>query len=317
MWLTPKHVVSVDNFDSANELCRFFERVVRIKYAHEANRRFDVCSEYHDLLRRQVMASLFYQPSTRTRFSFESAMVQLGGSVIGTENAKEFSSTIKGESLQDSVTVVSHYAHVIIIRHPDVGSAAQAAAVSKVPVINAGDGIGEHPTQALLDLYTIWEHMPHNRTITLTLVGDLKRGRTVHSLVKLVKKFNQHPALGLKCRIVCISPDALRLPSELVELPGASVTEYRALNATLVADSDVIYMTRTQSEHGVVGQAEPIVLTPELAAQLRPTAKVLHPLPRNQELPVEIDAMPQAHYFAQAENGLYVRMQLLIDLLNY
>ncbi len=316
MWLTPKHVVSVDNFDSADELCKFFERVARLKRAHEAGVRSPLWNEYRGLLLGQVMASLFYQPSTRTRFSFESAMVQLGGSVIGTENAKEFSSTIKGESLQDSVIVVGHYAHVIIIRHPDVGSAAQAAEVSKVPVINAGDGIGEHPTQALLDLYTIWEQMPHDRAITLTLVGDLKRGRTVHSLVKLVKKFNKHPALGLECRIVCVSPDALKLPSELVELPGASVTEYRALSATLVAESDVIYMTRTQSEHGVIGQAEPIILTPALAAHLRPTAKVLHPLPRNQELPVEIDAMPQAHYFAQAENGLYVRMQLLIDLLD-
>ena len=315
MWLESNHVVSVDNFNSADELCRFFEKVARLKRAHEGGARSHLWHEYRDRLRGHIMASLFYQPSTRTRFSFESAMLQLGGSVIGTENAAEFSSTIKGESLQDSVLVVGYYAHVIVIRHPEVGSAAQAAQVSKVPVINAGDGTGEHPTQALLDLYTIWEQLSEKHTFTLTLVGDLKRGRTVHSLVKLVKKFNRHPALGLECRIVCISPDALRLPSELVTLSGAEVTEYRKLSKRLVQESDVIYMTRTQSEHGVVGQADPIVLTPELAEFLRPGAKILHPLPRNEELPVTIDTLPQAHYFAQAENGLYVRMQLLLDLL--
>lgn len=316
MWLTPKHVVSVDNFNSADELCKFFERVARLKSAHEAGVRSSPWKEYYNLLRGQVMASLFYQPSTRTRFSFESAMVQLGGSVIGTENAKEFSSTIKGESLQDSVTVVGHYAHVIVIRHPDVGSAAQAAAVSRVPVINAGDGVGEHPTQALLDLYTIWEQMKKGyRVRTLTLVGDLKRGRTVHSLVKLVKKFNRDPALRLNIRIVCVSPETLRLPMELRTLCGASTTEQRTLTPELVQESDVIYMTRTQSEHGAV-QADTLVLTPAIAAQLSPTAIILHPLPRNEELPVGIDHLSQAHYFEQAENGLYVRMQLLIDLLN-
>ena len=316
MWLESNHVVSVDNFNSAGELCRFFERVARLKRAHEKKKSSGRWSKYRDLLRGQVMASLFYQPSTRTRFSFESAMLQLGGSVIGTENAAEFSSTIKGESLQDSIAVVGHYAQVIVIRHPDVGSAALAAQVSKVPIVNAGDGIGEHPTQALLDLYTIWENLPKNHALTLTLVGDLKRGRTVHSLVKLVKKFNGQPDLGLDCKIVCVSPEALRLPSELVASPGASVSEHQELSERLVQDSDVIYMTRTQSEHGAIGQADPIILTPELASLLAPKAKVLHPLPRNQELPVSIDNLPQAHYFAQAENGLYVRMQLLIDLLN-
>lgn len=315
MWLDSKHVVSVDDFNSADELRQFFERVRVLKKAHRSGWQSIMWQPYRDLLRGRVLASLFYQPSTRTSFSFESAMIQLGGSVIGTENAKEFSSAIKGETLQDSITVVGYYAHAIVLRHPDVGSAAQAAAVSSVPVINAGDGVGEHPTQALLDLYTIWETLPENRqTLNLTLVGDLKRGRTVHSLVKLVKKFNNSPVLDLRCNVACVSPETLCLPSGLLALSGAFTTEHRELTAELVQESDVIYMTRTQSEHGVV-QADTIVLTPSLADMLRPTAKILHPLPRNEELPVEIDRLPQAHYFAQAENGLYVRMQLLLDLL--
>jgi len=317
MWLDSNHVVSVDDFNSANELRLFFERVQALKTAHRAGWKSALWQPYRDLLRGRVLASLFYQPSTRTRFSFESAMIQLGGSIIGTENAKEFSSTIKGETLEDSVIVVSYYAHAIVIRHPDVGSAAQAAAVSSVPVINAGDGVGEHPTQALLDLYTIWENLPEDRQmLTLTLVGDLKRGRTVHSLVKLVKKFNNSAALSRCCRIVCVSPEALQLPRELVAVPGASVAEHRELTEALVRESDVIYMTRTQSEHGAV-QADTLVLTPAIAAQLSPTAIILHPLPRNEELPVEIDNLQQARYFThQVENGLCVRMQLLIDLLD-
>ncbi len=263
-------------------------------------------------LRRMIGVTCFYQPSMRTRFSFESAILRLGGQYIGTEAAGMFSSAIKGESIEDSTRIMAGYGDFIVLRSENAGDAAKAAAVSTVPIINAGDGTGEHPTQAFLDLYTIEKHFGRGKEITVTFVGDLKRGRTVHSLIKLLAAM--HEKLVRVREIICVAPPELQLPDEIFADAQhiGTISRVHWLSPEILGLTDIIYMTRTQREYGQV-EFDPsaFTLTPERAQMLPETSIILHPLPRNDELPPAIDFDPRARYFGQAQNGLYVRMALL------
>lgn len=264
------------------------------------------------ILSRRIMASLFYQPSTRTRLSFESAMYRLGGEVISTENAKEFSSTIKGESLEDTIRVVGAFAHVIVLRHPADDAAIRAAEVSRVPVINAGSGTDQHPTQALLDLYTIKKELGHIDSISIALVGDLLRGRTVRSLAYLLAKFRN-------IRIVFVYGEGMAVHEGILEHlteHGVPFSHTHDL-ARIASEVDVIYMTRFQKEWIADNAAslqaayDTTLFTEEVAQRLPAHAIVLHPLPRNQEIYEAFDSDPRAAYFRQSDNGVPIRMALL------
>ncbi|MHB1524336.1 MAG: aspartate carbamoyltransferase [Candidatus Dormibacteria bacterium] len=268
------------------------------------------------LLPGRVMATLFYEPSTRTRLSFESAMLRLGGQVVSTENARDFSSAIKGETLEDTVRIVGGYSDCIVLRHPEEGAAARAAAVSTVPVINAGDGRGEHPTQALLDLYTIRAELGRLDGLRVVMAGDLANGRTVHSLIRLL---SQYPGL----RVTLAGPEQLRLPTPAVQALRRSGAEVREAESLLeaVVDADVVYQTRIQAER----LSEPLEesgrdaarfrVTKEVMAALPQGAVVMHPLPRVGEIDPDVDSDPRAAYFRQARNGVPVRMALLARVL--
>lgn len=262
-----------------------------------------------DLLRGYVLATLFFEPSTRTRLSFETAMHRLGGSVVGFSSA-ESTSVAKGETLADTVRTVDQYADVIVIRHPQIGSAQVAAEVAEHPVINGGDGAGQHPTQALLDLYTIRSERGQVDGLTIALCGDLKYGRTVHSGVWIYRHY--------PCRLILVSPESLRMPAEIVAALGAKgvpVEETTDLEAAL-AEADVLYMTRIQKER-FADPAEyerlkgSYILTREMIERVNPRVTVMHPLPRVDEISPDVDGLPGAAYFRQARNGVYVRMALL------
>lgn len=320
-----RHVINVRDF-SPEDLNSLFQRTTKLKSAYK-NRK-DWVSTQGQLLTGQILVSLFYEPSTRTRLSFESAMNLLGGRVIGTENAREFSSEVKGETLEDSIRIIGAYGDVIILRHYEVGAAARAASVSAVPIVNAGDGDGEHPTQALLDLYTIREALPRRNDLTVTFVGDLKNGRTVHSLAHL---FGQTASceLATVSHINFIGPESFQIPEAVtgyLKKFGVSFEVHVSLTPEVLATSDIVYMTRPQlerskSEKDRERAVESLIdgklytLTPKLADCLKKSAIIMHPFPRNKELPEELDVLPQARYFEQAGNGLYVRMALLLDLL--
>lgn len=268
------------------------------------------------VLEDKIMASLFYEPSTRTRFSFESAMLRLGGRLITTENAREFSSAAKGESLIDSTRIMNGYADIIVMRHHEAGSAKKAADVSRIPIINAGDGSGQHPTQALLDLYTIKDHFKHISGLTIAMVGDLKYGRTVRSLCYLLAKYEN-------LRIVFISPEVCAMEADIkdyLDRHGIPWEEETVLDAIL-PHADCVYMTRIQKERFVDPEqykdaAGKYILTLEKAQLMKPEAIIMHPLPRLDEIPSDVDDDPRAHYFRQAKNGLFIRMALLYLLLN-
>jgi aspartate carbamoyltransferase len=262
-----------------------------------------------DLLKGKILANLFYEPSTRTSSSFLSAMERLGGSVIPI-NEVTYSSVAKGESLPDTIRTLECYADVIVLRHPEVGSAELAAKYARKPIINGGDGTGEHPTQALLDLFTIIEELGQVDGLTVTMLGDLKYGRTVHSLSKLLSLF--------VVRLNYVSPEILRMPEALVEdltSRGVSQKEFTELESVL-AETDVLYVTRVQKERfddldlyeKVKGA---FVITPETLKKAKDEMIVMHPLPRVGEISLELDDDPRAAYFRQMEYGLYVRMGLL------
>lgn len=266
-----------------------------------------------DLLKGKILANLFYEPSTRTSSSFTAAMERLGGSVIPI-NEVRYSSVSKGESLPDTVRTLECYSDVIVLRHPETGSAAIAAQAARKPVINAGDGIGEHPTQALLDLFTIREELGTIDGLTVTLLGDLRYGRTVHSLAKLLSLFNVH--------VNYVSPEILRMPPDLVAQlndKGLRQDAYEQLEPVL-AQTDVLYVTRVQKERfenlddyeAVKGA---FVITPETMKQARPKMALMHPLPRVGEISPTVDDDPRAAYFRQMEYGMYVRMALLAMVL--
>jgi len=266
-------------------------------------------------LQGRILATLFYEPSTRTRLSFEAAMQKLGGSVLSVENARDSSSAVKGETIADTVRVVSGYADAIVIRHFQEGTAAAAAAASPVPVINAGDGAGEHPTQAIADTYTIHRELGRLDDLRVVLVGDLLYGRTIHSLLPLLAHFRN-------LQVELVSPASLRLPSSLIEQltgNGVHVHETASLDES-VQEADVVYVTRVQGERfALAAEYEAVkdayVLGLRTAERLKQGAVIMHALPRLNEIAPEVDLDPRAAYFRQARNGLYVRMALLSLLL--
>jgi len=267
-----------------------------------------------DLLKGKILANLFFEPSTRTSSSFMAAMQRLGGAVIPINEVK-FSSVAKGESLPDTVRTLGCYADVIVIRHPEVGSAALAAKHAGKPVINAGDGVGEHPTQALLDVFTIREELGRLDGLTVTMLGDLKYGRTVHSLARLLTQFT-----GIKLNYV--SPEVLRMPSDVIDevaARGIPQSEQTTLGKVL-PETDVLYVTRVQRERFEDPAAyekvrNAYVITPEVMKSAKSRMIVMHPLPRVTEISMEFDDDPRAAYFLQMEYGLYVRMALLAMVL--
>lgn len=268
---------------------------------------------HQNVLQGRVIASLFFEPSTRTRLSFESAIQQMGGNVIGFSSAAG-TSVQKGESLKDTITMVSSYSDLIVMRNPIDGSARFASEVAKVPIINAGDGSNQHPTQCLLDLYSIRKTQGTLKNLEITLVGDLKYGRTVHSLVQAMCHFN--------AKFNLVSPVELKLPSAVKQYIKDANLEYNQYTELeeVIPHSDIIYMTRVQRERF----PDPLeyekvknsyVLRNAMLATAKPNCRVLHPLPRVNEIHTDVDANPMAYYFQQAQNGLYVRQALIAAIL--
>lgn len=311
-----KHVVSIDDMDD-EWIEEIFALTARIKTAYLCGPDSPEWRSFSTRLQNRMLFTLFYEPSTRTRFSFETAMQYLGGMVTTTEAAKLFSSAAKGEMLRDTIHTCGRYGinrSAIVLRHHERGSAKEAASLGVCPIINAGDGDGEHPTQALLDVLTILEEFGQDSDKTLTLVGDLKNGRTVHSLIKLAIK------MGVVGQFQLVAPTGLELPKEYLDIitnAGLGYITADELNAEVVTKSDVIYMTRVQKERmpeGMTISGESYALNMSLVEHLQQSAMVMHPLPRNEELPVELDDLKQARYFDQVENGLYLRMALLLHI---
>jgi len=297
-----KHVLSAEQF-TRKEIVDLFMLTDHIRENERA---------YSGAISDKVVATIFYEPSTRTRLSFEAAILRLGGKNISTENAKEMSSAIKGESLTDTIRVVDGYADCIIMRHGDVDSAVRAAEASRVPILNAGAGSGEHPTQALLDAYTIYKNKGKLDGISCAILGDLKYGRTIHSLIKLLSLFDNITIYGL-------SIETLQLPEEYVAFmkdKGVKYVPVKSLNE-LPSHCDILYQTRTQTERfleqGIV--AEEIILSKASMAHFGPDTLILHPLPRNNEIDTNMDDDPRAKYFEQSLNGMYMRMGLLYEVL--
>ena len=266
-----------------------------------------------NLLNGRVIASLFFEPSTRTRLSFETAIQLLGGNVIGF-NSTAGTSLQKGESLKDTIMMVASYADLIVMRNPVDGSARYASEVSKVPIINAGDGSNQHPTQCLLDLYSIRKTQGTLENLEITMVGDLKYGRTVHSLVQAMCNFN--------AKFNFVSPVELKMPSTVIQYiknAGLEYHEYTELEE-VIPHSDIIYMTRVQRERF----PDPLeyekvknsyILRNEMLDNSKPNCRILHPLPRVNEIHTDVDPNPKAYYFQQAQNGLYVRQALIAAIL--
>ena len=267
-----------------------------------------------EILKGKVVATLFYEPSTRTRLSFETAANRLGARVIGFSDAKA-SSVSKGESLKDTILMVSNYADVIAMRHYIEGAAQYASEVSPVPIINAGDGAHQHPSQCMLDLYTIYQTQGTLENLNIYLVGDLKYGRTVHSLLMAMRHFN--PTFHF------IAPEELAMPNEYKEYcreKGIRYEEHTELNEEIIADADIIYMTRVQKERfSDLMEYERVkntyILKASMLGHSKPNMKILHPLPRVNEIAYDVDETPQAYYIQQARNGLYAREAIICDVL--
>lgn len=289
------HLISVDQFDKES-IRQLFSLADRISNDGLSNYQID---------RTTVCTNLFYEPSTRTSSSFFSAMTKLGGNVIPI-NDVSFSSVSKGETLEDTIQVMAQYSDVIVLRHPEKGSAERAAAVSRVPIINGGDGVGEHPTQALLDLYTIYKHKKLHKPLKVALVGDLHHGRTVHSLVKLLRLY--------KAQIYLVSPPGFEMPSDLMISQDKCFTN---LN-DCIGEVDVVYMTRVQKERindpQLLDSIHNYSITPELMQRASSNMILMHPLPRVNELPVSLDTDHRAKYFEQIGNGLLIRQAIFYSL---
>ncbi|TNF67994.1 MAG: aspartate carbamoyltransferase [Gammaproteobacteria bacterium] len=301
-------MVSFSNLISINDLSRkqieFIIQVAhQLKYSPEPN-----------LLSGKVIASLFFEASTRTRLSFESAVYRLGGQVIGFSDSGNTSLKQKGESLEDTIIMINGYADAIVIRHPEIGSAKIAATIADIPVINAGDGANEHPTQTLLDLFTINEHHGGLDGLHIGLVGDLKYGRTIHSLIKALSLFDH-------IQISLIAEDGFKLPQDLVEFIDQSSMKVDYLDSIEQAlpKLDVLYMTRLQRERlgdsTLKVQLKHCITDKLIQAYAKESLAILHPLPRLEEIDISVDKLKQARYFQQANNGLFVREALLKLLL--
>lgn len=288
-----RHVLSISQFDRET-IEKIFERAQHFKKIVEQK---GGCDD----MQHKLSANLFYEPSTRTSSSFEAAMKRLGGDVIKIDNVN-YSSVSKGETLEDTVRTLEQYCDVIVLRHPKVGAAKRAAAASSVPIINAGDGIGEHPTQALLDLFTIHEEQGKVDGLTITMLGDLKNGRTVHSLAQLLKLYDT--------KLHAVAPEQLAFPTKY-----GTATNHETLDE-IIADTDILYVTRVQKERfenpadydAVQGS---YIIDQTVADQMKSSASILHPLPRVGEIAFEVDKDPRAAYFRQMQNGMFVRMALL------
>ncbi len=266
-----------------------------------------------NILKNKVIATLFFEPSTRTRLSFESAINKLGGRVIGFSDSNS-SSVTKGETLYDTIKVVSNYCDLIVMRHPLEGSARYASEITNVPIINAGDGANQHPTQTLLDLYSIQKTQGTLDNLNIFMVGDLKYGRTVHSLLMAMSKF--------KTTFNFISPDELKMPEEYkIYLNNLGLKYYEHKDFTdIISRADIIYMTRVQKERF----SDPIeyertknayVLKNEMLELTKSNAKVLHPLPRVNEIDQDVDSNEKAYYFTQALNGVFIRQAIIATIL--
>lgn len=297
------HIIEAQQFDLATlaELFQITEKMEKVVERGGA-KNYD----------NRIMATLFYEPSTRTRFSFETAMHRLGGRVISTENAKEFSSVSKGETLEDTIRIMNGYADVIVLRHSEVGASRRAAAVSRAPIINAGDGAGQHPTQALLDLYTIRKEIGAIDGLRIAMVGDLAQGRTARSLAYLLSKFRD-------IKMYFVAPEVLRMKEDILShLRQHNVwfTEEPVL-AKVLPEVDVVYQTRIQKERfgDRIADYENCrgiyIINEECLAAMKPKSIIMHPLPRLDEITMAVDSDPRAAYFRQAQNGLFVRMALL------
>ncbi len=267
-------------------------------------------------LKGKIMASLFYEPSTRTRFSFESAMLRLGGNVITTENAKKFSSAAKGETLEDTIRVINNYADVIVLRHYEKGASERAASVSNIPVINAGDGTGQHPTQALLDLYTIKKECSKIDGISIAMVGDLKNGRTVRSLAYLLGEYKA-------IKMFFVSPRELRIGGDIKNYLRKHNIQFEETEKLekFIKVVDVLYQTRIQKERFKSAKEYEkfkgrYVITKKVANTMKQKSIIMHPLPRVNEISPEVDSLAKAVYFKQARYGLLVRMALLKFMLS-
>ncbi len=274
-----------------------------------------------DLLKNKIMAALFYEPSTRTRLSFEIAMAKLGGQIVGTENAREFSSAAKGESLEDTIRTINQYqVDVIVLRYNKEGGAERAQRFSDVPVINAGDGTGQHPTQALLDLYTIQKRFGQVDGLNIALVGDLINGRTIRSLSYLLAK---HYKVG---RVYLVSPEQIRMRQDIKDYFNKYDINWEEVDRLddILPELDVLYQTRVQKERfaedpkeyeAVMTAGERLNITTDTLSRMKKEAIIMHPLPRVTEISYAVDKDPRAIYFEQAQNGLFIRMALLKLLL--
>jgi aspartate carbamoyltransferase catalytic subunit len=296
-----QHVIEAQQFDR-----QLLEQVFATADDMKAVVRTGKCT----VLQGKIMACLFYEPSTRTRFSFESAMHHLGGDVVTTDNAGEFSSAVKGETIEDTVRIVSGYVDAIVLRHPEEGTAKLAAAYSQVPIINAGDGRGQHPTQALLDIYTIRNCLRRVDGTHLAIVGDLKNGRTARSLVYLLGKYE-------KTTVTFVAPEVLQMNQDIINYCQRHNIKYAITDklAPILPHVDCVYMTRIQKERMPPEEYAQVrgtfILTPQLVQTMKQDAIIMHPLPRVDEIPAELDADSRAKYFEQARNGLFIRMALL------
>ncbi len=301
-----KHLISAKTL-TKQEILAIIERAFAMQSVQKQGK--------SDLLAGKIMAALFFEPSTRTRLSFETAMHRLGGSVISTENAREFSSAVKGETLEDTIRVVSGYADVIVLRHNEIGAAARAASVSQVPVLSAGDGAGEHPSQALLDTFTIAKELGRIDDLTVGLVGDLMYGRTVHSLIYTLSQFS-----GI--RFLCAAPSHTPLPDDLIKFAtarGAKV-EFEPDLSKVASAVDVLYQTRIQKERFQSLEEYEVskglyVVDEAILEKMPPSSIIMHPLPRAGEITPAVDRDPRAAYFRQTHYGVPVRMALLLDSL--
>ena len=301
--MSQKSLISITDFSKEEYL-----KIMELSRQFEAN-------PTQSLLKGKVIATLFFEPSTRTRLSFETAINRLGGKIIGFSDSNS-SSVSKGETLHDTIRMVSNYADMIIMRHPLEGSARYAAEIADVPVINAGDGANQHPSQTLLDMYSIIKTQGRLDDINIFMVGDLKYGRTVHSLLMALSQFN-NPIFNF------VAPPELAMPDEykiFLSQKGIRYFEHHEFN-DIINQADIIYMTRVQKERFI----DPVeyekvknvyILKNEMLANTKANVRILHPLPRINEIHTDVDQNPKAYYFTQARNGVFTRMAIISHLLN-
>ena len=298
-----KNLISIQDF-SKDEILHILDVAKEFEKDREQN-----------FLAGKVVACLFFEPSTRTRLSFEAAVNRLGARVIGFPDNKNTSQS-KGETLEDTIRIVSGYADMIVMRHPMEGAAAIAASVAGIPVVNAGDGANQHPTQTLLDLFAIRETQGRLEGLTVNMVGDLKYGRTVHSLSEAMSDFDPH--------FIFTAPEELKMPRKYLDFLDAKGIPYEETESLEdhIDDCDILYMTRVQQERFPTREDYEKVkdvyeLKASMLAGARPNMKILHPLPRITEIHTDVDTTPYAYYFQQARGGLYVRMAVIAYLLGY